>query len=255
MKSSTLARQREAGTYDIAEQFQRYFSVTPATTTALKHEIYKLRYEVYCKEFNYEPVENFPDSMEHDEYDSYALNVLVQHKSSGLAAGCTRLITTDPANTDAPLPIEKYCRDSLNIDYLNGLNLSRQSICEASRLSVARNFRRRPGESKTRYGCLESLGFSLHEQRTFPLISVSISLATTALTELTAHPFMFAMMEPSLPRLLHRIGYNFKQVGDITDYHGKRAAYLQETNAVLQNLKPELRDLYREIRNSLREFT
>jgi len=254
MKPSTLALQRTPDTYDIAEQFQRYFSVTPATTTALKQEIYKLRYEVYCKEFNYEPVENFPDGMEHDEYDAYALNVLVQHKSTGMAAGCTRLITTDPANADAPLPIERYCSDSLNINYLNDLNLSRQSICEASRLSVARNFRRRRGESKTRYGCLESLGFSPHEQRTFPLISVSIALATTALTELTGRHFMFAMMEPSLPRLLQRIGYNFEQVGDMTDYHGKRAAYLQETNAVLQNLKPELRDLYSEIRKRLWEF-
>lgn len=254
MKSSILLRQQAADLYDIAEQFQQYFSVTPATTTAVKHEIYKLRYEVYCKEFNYEPIENFPDGMEHDEYDAYALNVLVQHKSTGLAAGCTRLITTDPANADTPLPIERYCRDSLNIDYLNDLNLSRQSICEASRLSVSENFRRRRGESKTRFGCLESLGFSPHELRTFPLISVSISLATTALTELTGRHFMLAMMEPSLPRLLQRIGYNFEQVGDITDYHGKRAAYLQETNAVLQNLKPELRDLYNEIRKSLREF-
>ena len=83
---------------------------------------------------------------------------------------------------------------------------------------------------------------------------MSISLATTALTELTGRPYMFAMMEPSLPRLLHRIGYNFEQVGETTDYHGKRAAYLQETNAVLQNLRPELRDLYCEIRKSLVEF-
>jgi len=254
MKSSTLAQQQDADSYDIAEQFQRYFSVTPAKTTALKNEIYKLRYQVYCNEFNYEPAENFPDGMEHDEYDSYALNVLIRHKATRQAAGCTRLITTDPSNADAPLPIEKHCSDSLNINYLNDLNLARQSICEASRLSVAKNFRRRRGEAKTRYGCLESLGLSPQEQRTFPLISVSLSLATTALTELSGRPFMFAMMEPSLPRLLQRIGYNFDQVGDITDYHGKRAAYLQETSAVVQNLKPELRDLYCEIRNSLRTF-
>jgi len=235
MKPSTLALLQDANSFDIAEQFQRYFSVTPAITTVFKQEVYKLRYDVYCKEFNFEPAEN-------------------RHKETGLAAGCTRLITTDPVNADAPLPVERYCSDSLNINYLNNLNLPRQSICEASRLTVARNFRRRHGESKTRYGCLESLGFSLQEQRTFPLISVSISLATTALTDLTGRPYMFAMMEPSLPRLLHRIGYNFKQVGDTTDYHGKRAAYLQETNDVLQNLRPELRDLYCEIRKGLEGF-
>ncbi|GAH15220.1 unnamed protein product, partial [marine sediment metagenome] len=119
---------------------------------------------------------------------------------------------------------------------------------------VSNIYRRRHGESRSRYGSLEHLGFSPQEQRTFPLISVSISLATTALTELTGHPYMFAMMEPSLPRLLQRIGYNFKQVGVITNYHGKRAAYLQETSAVLENLRPELRDLYCEIRKSLKTF-
>ncbi len=254
MKPSTLALQRDVDSCDIAEQFQRYFAVTPATTTALKHEVYKLRYEVYCKEFNYEPAENFPDSMERDEYDSQALHVLIHHKSTGAAAGCTRLITTDSSNPDAPLPIEKYCKGSFNNNYNNDLNLSRQSICEASRFSVGKNFRRRRGESITRFGCLEFPLLNPQEQRTFPLISVSLALATTALTELSGRPFMFAMMESSLPRLLHRIGYNFKQVGRVMDYHGKRAAYLQETNAVLQNLRPELRDLYCEIRKGLEVF-
>jgi N-acyl amino acid synthase of PEP-CTERM/exosortase system len=254
MKSSTLASQRCEGSYDIAEHFQQYFSVSPATTTALKQAVYRLRYDVYCREFNYEPAENFPDGMERDEYDSQALHVLVRHKNSGLAAGCTRIITPDPSNAAALLPVERYCSGSLDADYLDNLNLSRQSICEASRLSVSNIYRRRHGESRSRYGSLEHLGFSPQEQRTFPLISVSISLATTALTELTGHPYMFAMMEPSLPRLLQRIGYNFKQVGVITNYHGKRAAYLQETSAVLENLRPELRDLYCEIRKSLKTF-
>lgn len=257
MKSSTLAPQRSAESFDIAEHFQRYFTVTPATTTALKHAVYRLRYDVYCTEFNYEPIENFPDGMERDEYDSKALHVLVRHKTTGLAAACTRLITTDPSNSATPLPLERYCKHSLNIDYLNKLNLPRRSICEASRLSVNKYFRRRHGRhgrGETHYGNIESLEFSEQEQRTFPFISVSISLATTALTELTDRPYMFAMMEPFLPRLLQRIGYNFEQVGEITDYHGKRAAYLQETSAVLQNLRPELRDLYCEIRKSLAGF-
>jgi len=195
--------------------------------------------------------------MERDEYDSHALHALVQHKTTGLAVACTRLITPGPSNSATPLPLERYCKDSLNIDYLNTLKLPRRKICEASRLSVSKSFRRRhgrDGKPEPHYGYPESLELSEPEQRTFPFISISISLATTALTELTGRPYMFAMMEPFLPRLLQRVGYSFRQVGEMTDYHGQRAAYLQESGAVLQNLKAELRELYCEIRKSLREF-
>ena len=62
---------------------------------------------------------------------------------------------------------------------------------------------------------------------------------------------MFAMMEPFFPRLLHRIGYNFIKVGADIDYHGNRAAYFVETGSVLQNLSPELFELYKSIRETL----
>ena len=98
---------------------------------------------------------------------------------------------------------------------------------------------------------MTSLDSSFQEQRTYPLISVSTALATTALTELTDRRNMFAMMEPFFPRLLQRIGYNFTKVGADITYHGNRAAYFVETGSVLQNLSPELFELYKSIRNSL----
>jgi len=240
--------------YNLSDHFLKYFSVVPADTAELLQEVYRLRYNVYCVEFHYEPMENFPDGMERDEYDPYAKHVLVKHKASGLTAGCTRLVLPNPAKNNMQLPLEKHCDKSLDHDYLNKLNLPRHTICEASRLCVNRHFRRRSGESLTRLGDIDSLDCSLQEERTFPLISVSISLATTALTELTNHYNMFAMMEPYLPRLLRRIGYDFIQVGTEIDYHGKRAAYLIEKNSVLQNLKPELHGLYSTIRDGLTGF-
>jgi N-acyl amino acid synthase of PEP-CTERM/exosortase system len=193
--------------------------------------------------------------MEYDEFDSYACHVLVRHKASGVVAGCTRLIPTRPEDPAAPLPLEKYCRDSLNIKYLDSLNLPRLSISEASRLAISSQFRRRRGEQESRFGISGKRNYSLEELRTFPLVSVAISLATTALTELLERPCMLAMMEPFLPRLLRRVGYNFVQVGRNTDYHGMRAAYYVETRSVLENLRPELVDLYSEIRGRLGAFS
>ena len=236
---------------DIIEHFHKYFCLVPADTLALKEEVYRLRYDVYCSEFGYESAENSPEKMEQDEYDQQALHVLVKHKSTGLAAGCTRLIQTNPVNPNRPLPFEKACKEKLDLAYINSLCLPRHSICEASRFSVHSNFRRRHGESGTRFGDMAALDSGFQEQRTFPLISVSLALATTALTELTGRPNMFAMMESFFPRLLHRIGYNFIKVGADISYHGDRAAYFVETGSVLQNLSPELFELYKSIRNSL----
>lgn len=234
-----------------ADHFLQYFSVIPADTEELLQLVYKLRYDVYCSEYQYESSSNFPDGIEKDEYDQYAKHVLIMHKASGTAAGTTRLVLPSLLTNNMLLPLEKYCNDSLYHDYLDELNLPRSTICEASRLCVSKQFRRRSGESKSRFGDLEALDLSDAEQRTFPLISVSISLATTALTELTKHNQMFAMMEPYLPRLLRRIGYDFTQVGDEMDYHGTRAAYLVETGYVLRSLKPELQGLYGAIKDSL----
>jgi N-acyl amino acid synthase of PEP-CTERM/exosortase system len=236
---------------DIIEHFLRYFCLVPADTPALKEEVYRLRYDVYCREFGYEPAENFPDKMEQDEYDKQALHVLVRHRSTGLAAGCTRLIQTAPVNPNRPLPFEKACKGKLDLAYINSLALPRHTICEASRFSVHSNFRRRHGESGSRFGDMTSLNSSFQERRTYPLISVSTALATTALTELTDRPNMFAMMEPFFPRLLHRIGYDFIKVGANISYHGNRAAYFVETDSVLLNLSPALYELYKSIRNSL----
>jgi len=234
-------------TANLAQHFLDYFDVVPATTSALKHEVYRLRHDVYCKEFKYEPAEDHPDGMETDEYDPYSLHVLVRHKSSGLAAGCTRIIPADPTDQAKQLPIEKLYTEKPEICDPAGRKIPRQSICEASRLCVHSSFRRRHGESASRLGDLQSLHCSQQEHRTFPLISVSISLATTALTELTHRPYMFAMMEPFLPRLLHRIGYDFTQTGAEIDYHGNRAGYYVETGSVLENLQPMYLELYHAI--------
>jgi N-acyl amino acid synthase of PEP-CTERM/exosortase system len=236
---------------DIIENFHKYFCLIPANTHALKEEVYRLRYDVYCVEFGYESAENFPDKMEQDDYDKQSLHVLVKHRTTGLAAGCTRLIQTATLNPNRPLPFEKVCKGRLDLDYINSLGMPRHLICEASRFSVHSDFRRRHGESGSRFGDIRSLVSGYQEQRTFPLISLAIALATTALTELTGRPYMYAMMEPFLPRLLHRIGYNFIKVSPDIAYHGNRAAYVVETDSVLQNLSPELFELYKAIRNTL----
>ena len=49
--------------------------------------------------------------METDQHDPYSLHVIVRHRSSGLAAGCTRIIPARPVGHEPRLPIEKLYAD------------------------------------------------------------------------------------------------------------------------------------------------
>ncbi|SFF94552.1 PEP-CTERM/exosortase system-associated acyltransferase [Neptunomonas qingdaonensis] len=228
----------------LAENFQRYFTVELAAEEALKREIFHTRFNVYCKEFEYESIEHFVEEQESDEFDIYSFHCLIRHKESRQVAGCVRLVPADLNKQDMILPFEKYCIDSLDIKFIEELKLNRATLCEISRLAVDGAFRRRSNEALDRFGNVQQLAFADEERRVFPLIAVSAFLASTSLTMLTGRTNVFAMMEPFLPRLLKRSGIVFHRAGCDVDYHGIRAPYFITTQSVLDNMKPELKELY-----------
>ncbi len=234
----------------LAENFLRYFEVHLANSQAQKRDVYRIRYRVYCEEFGYEPADRFPDGYETDEYDDHSLSCLITHKSSGIPAGCVRLV---PALDHEPLPLEKYCKAALDQDFIRGLGVERSTLCEISRLAVDGAFRRRAGEAATRFGEVEALGCSLHERRTFSIIAVAAFLASTALTEVSGRTNVLAMMEPFLPRLLKRSGIVFRRAGQDIEYHGTRAPFFITTQAALENMRPDLRELYDTIHASIQQ--
>ncbi len=235
----------------LTERFQLYFSVELALTPEQKKEVYRIRYRVYCDEFRFERADRFPNKQEYDDYDEHALHCLITHKSTGLSAGCVRLVPALGGIIETPLPFEKFCPESLDREFINNLNLDRNTVCEVSRLAVDGAFRRRSGEAWTRYGKVENVRCSPHEQRTFALIAVAGFLAATALTDLTGRTNVFAMMEPFLPRLLKRSGILFQRAGRDINYHGTRAPYFIRTQSALENLCPELMELYETIHRQI----
>ena len=236
---------------NLTESFERYFKVELATTEAQKKQVYGVRYRVYCEEFKYEAIDLFPDRMEMDEYDQESKHCLIIHRHTGMPAGCVRLVPATGSPDQMPLPLEKHCRSSLDFGFIDSLNLDRSTVCEISRLAVDGAFRRRAGEKLTRFGEINGLYISAQEQRTFSLIAVACFLAATVLTEMDNRTNVFAMMEPFLPRMMHRSGIDFQRVGKDIDYHGIRAPYFITTQSALINMHSELRDLYQWIKQSL----
>ena len=55
-----------------------------ANTKEKKELVFKVRYRVYCEEFKYEAVDNFPNQMEFDDYDSFSRHCLITHRETGM---------------------------------------------------------------------------------------------------------------------------------------------------------------------------
>jgi N-acyl amino acid synthase of PEP-CTERM/exosortase system len=230
----------------IVANFQRYFDVEFAVSPRQKAAVYGVRYNVYCEEQQYESADRFPNRQERDEFDEKSLHVLITHKSSGIHAGCVRLVSTGGRRETDILPFEKHCPDSVAPDFFRAQGLQRENICEISRLAVDRRFRRRPGaqDPQSAEAPEGTQAFSEDEVRTFPLIATAGFLAATALTDITGRTDVFALMEPYLPRLMRRAGFIFQRAGEDVEYHGTRAAYFCKTEWAINKLRPELRDLY-----------
>jgi len=237
----------------LTESFLQYFTVDLATTPAEKESVYKIRYHVYCEEFGYEPTDHFLDKMEYDTFDDHSLHCLITHKSSGMPAGCVRLIPAAEDENSEMLPFEQACSENLDDEFIQGLNLDRKTVCEISRLAVDGTFRRRSCEKQTRFGEQHAMDYTRHEQRTFGLIAIASFLATMALTDLTGRTNVFAMMEPYLPRLLSRSGIIYKKVGEDIEYHGLRAPYFGRTQPTLDNMHPDLKEMYEIIYKKIKQ--
>jgi len=211
----------------LAQHFKQYFRVVRADTDELKQMVYKIRYDVYAKELQYE--KNCPKDCEKDQFDDYSHYALIQHLRTQAYAGCVRLVIPPQDNQQALLPFEQCCMDSVEPEEMNVITRHGKLFYgEISRLAVLASFRRRKGESANPYGINidHSLaGVTEDEIRLFPFIAVALYLSASVIALENNLNHVIVMMEPRLSRLLARYGICFKQIGRVMEYHGKRAMF------------------------------
>jgi N-acyl amino acid synthase of PEP-CTERM/exosortase system len=238
---------------DPTSSFHRYFELVLADTPALREEVYRIRFQVYCREMHFEREEDSPGGLEMDEFDARARHCLIRHRGSGQFAGCVRLVLADPQHPEAPFPFEKFCLKSIWHDILDVRNLPRHKIGEISRLAVTSAFRKRLGEIATPDGVATPTrnGNGQPERRHIPPIAIGLYFAVTAVGLLENLDGVFAMMEPRLARRLVHVGIKFSQVGSVVQYHGPRAPFYITRESLFANLKPEMRTFLEALRADL----
>ena len=232
--------------------FHEYFKTVPATTDALKNEVFRIRYDVYCEELGYEDTKQFPDKLEQDSYDPHSLHCLLWHKSSEQFAGCVRLAKTAPELNNQKLPFELTCANKIDDKIVNISQLPNGSYGEISRLAVRSAFRRRAGERNTPFGLVPEASAEIEERRSFPLIAFGLYLAAAASGLNTGLERVFAMMEPRLARRLRIFGIEFEKIGESIEHRGLRAPYQITEEGLYKRMPEDLKLLLNDIREDVR---
>lgn len=231
--------------------FDQYFEFIPALDDALRDEVFRIRYGVYCVEglipgFD---AKQFPDGLERDCHDAQSVHALLRHCPSGTWAGTVRLVRPDPVIASGLLPIEQHGIGRFD-RALAGTLPSRDRVAEISRLVLTRQFRARPGESRTPYGARPDPTIpGSDSRRRFPHTALGLFVAITRLSVMHGIDFWYAAMEARLNRLLQGFSLKLDQIGPEIEYHGSRLPFFSEADAVLRRartLQPEIWDLLTE---------
>lgn len=229
---------------DLVSPYREYFSITMADTDELRKEVYRLRYDVYCRELGWESPEKFPDELEKDIYDDTSRHCLLKHNRTGVYAGTVRMVMTEKSTLDPPIPLVDHCGNKLFDGPIRPDRLPIGSFGEISRLALRGEFRRRAAERLDPAGHGEHLfEWTQTERRRFPHIALGLYLGASAVGLAAGADGVYAMMEPRLARHLRFAGIRFEQVGEPISFRGVRAPYYISRRSLLRHLSRPLRKL------------
>ncbi|MDQ7735491.1 PEP-CTERM/exosortase system-associated acyltransferase [Halomonas sp. SpR1] len=240
----------------LIERFIKEFKFKICIDEHEKELVYRLRHDIYCEELQYEKASDPIKKLEFDIYDQNSIHCLIEHRRTGLVAGCVRVVVPTPSSPYPlnQLPLQSYGGQSLTHTELHPDRLDPESFYEISRLAVNRLFRTKPKEdimSATSIAKRNTPFFSTEERKLFPLLATSLFITGYVLGRQLGKNQVFAMMEPSLPRLLALTGFHFTKVGETIDFHGRRSAYYINKQQAENGLKLTLLPLYLHIQQTL----
>lgn len=232
---------------DLVEAFDRYFEVLDAASDELLDQVFALRYQIYCLDHPFEDAAQFPDRRERDTFDERSVHALLRHRPSGQMAGTVRLVLADRSDPALPFPIELHCQASLEEGGFNQQALPRGTVAEISRFAVSKSFKRRAGEKDTLAGVSEDAEQydrrHSDESRLIPHMILGLFVGIMRMSARHHITHWYAVMEPSLVRLLTRFGIKFRRIGPVVEYHGRRQPCFASVDDVLRGIgqaRPEV---------------
>ena len=220
--------------------FEQYFEVVPARSAALRDEAYRLRHQVFCEDYGFEPRK--PDRRESDHYDAQSMHLLIRSVRTGEFVGCTRIIRVQPRDGHPLLPFELICAGGIDRTIVDPAALPRHSIAEVSRLAILAKYRQ-PKGSRQRADTSPGNHETAARLR-FPYILLGLYLATVELARLQDIETLFILTAPRLALHLRKVGVRIQTVGSPVEHHGTRIPSMLNISAVRAELRGFFRPLY-----------
>ena len=191
------------------EAAEAAYTVDLVDTPDLLREAYALRYQVYCRERDFEQSDT---GLETDEFDGHAPHVVLRRRDDGMVIGTARLVL--PHVGHRALPVSRLCAPRLMRHLPAGTG-------EVSRFAI----------SKERRGM--STGATA-------LTRLALVQGLVRLSAAHGITHWCAVMEPSLLRLLRASAIHFDAMGPLVEHHGTRQPCSIAIDAMIGRMAHEI---------------
>ncbi|MDP3168439.1 MAG: PEP-CTERM/exosortase system-associated acyltransferase [Hydrogenophaga sp.] len=223
----------------LAQKYE-YSVVSPGTE---EYEEYcALRHEVFCAELGRLPScdgKSGKRSLETDDFDAHSVHVLCRSVETGEAVGCARLILPSPRGLNV---LSRYKLHSQ-------LNSEVDLVGEIGRLAISSKLRRYRRDTQLVGPALPSdtaEDLNREIKRDGPTVALGLYREVFRLASEHGITHCYAAMEPSLSRMLNRLGFPFHEAGPINHaVQPARQPYLIGANALRTGLASRNSCLYR----------
>ena len=201
--------------------FQSRFEVLSADTPELIRQAQEVRYQVYCSEHAFLPIEN-PQGIETDEFDSHAVHTLLLSRQTGVPLGTVRLIMPLANALERSFVVQRLL-DASALKMLHSLPL--HSMAEVSRFSISRQFRRVMTDRV--------------EGNSGPLMRLGLFQGLVRMSIEHGISHWCALMEPTLLRMFSAMAIRCQPIGPLVEFHGLRQPCFMDVYAMLDTLMRE----------------
>lgn len=207
------------------------FKKVELSETDMMEQIYRLRFQVYCRECGFIQEKDYPNGVEIDAYDKDSVHFAAIDEE-GYVIGTMRMILADKVE----LPLENHCK-SLTV---GKDSVQRENLAEISRLVISKTMRKRWNDGKyysPQVADVKISDPSGHEflRRAKPM---AFGLYREIYRESKRHNIThwYALMEKGLWLLLKIHGFTFESIGEEVDVFGIVRPYV----GMITNIEQEV---------------
>jgi N-acyl amino acid synthase of PEP-CTERM/exosortase system len=226
----------------LADFYWSWFDAQIADSEELRDTAFRLRYRVYCIENPFEDPSANSDGREQDEFDAHATHSLLVYRPNASPAGTVRLVLPRADDPDNSFALQRVCQDPLLQD---PIKFPVRTMAEVSRFCISKEFRRRWGDNSYASDEIGAAEMSIDEERRIlPHLSLGLIESLVRMSVENGITHWCAVMEPTLLRLLTRLGIHFQSIGPLIEYHGRRQPCYIPLPAMLARVQRERPDVW-----------